>query len=163
MTLRDQLWAGLVAGVGGGVLIHVFSLGITTIGDHAPPGLAIRVLYSFVASALFGRSTYSNPWSIPIGLVLHFCVAIGWALGYVYLVRAQPQLLARPWISGAVYGFVVYVFMEIVLLTAGLYHRPSPVQLEVALVAHIVFYGIPVALIVSRLLRGPSAIAGSAA
>ena len=53
-------------------------------------------------------------------------LAIGWALGYVYLARTQPQLLARPFVSGAVFGVIVYIFTQIALLTAGLYHRPTP-------------------------------------
>ena len=102
---------------------------------------------------LLGPGAYASPVAVPLGIVLHFSVAIGWALGYVYLVRTQPQLLARPWISGAAYGLVVYVFMEIVLITAGVYHRAAPGLLFTQIVAHVVFYGIPVAVIVSRLLR----------
>jgi hypothetical protein len=152
VTLRDQLSAGLVAGFTGGIMIDLFLFGVQVI-NGTPLGAAIAGSYTFIASALIGPSASNNPFAVEIGLVLHFCVAIAWAFGYVYLVRQQPQLLARPWISGAVFGIVVYTFMEIVLLTAGLYHRPKPVELEIALVAHIVFYGIPVGLIVSRSLR----------
>ncbi len=68
-------------------------------------------------------------------------------------MRAQPQLLSRPWISGAGFGLVVYVFMQIVLITAGQYHRPAPAVLGESLVGHLGFYGIPVALVTSRMLR----------
>ena len=151
MTLRDQVSAGLVAGIAGGFLIDLFILGVQII-QGAPPGAVIAGTYQFIASALLGPSGATNPAAVEIGAALHFCVAIGWALGYVYLVRQQPQLLTRPWVSGAIFGIVVYVFMEIVTLTAGLYHRPKPVELEIALIAHIFFYGIPVALLVSRSL-----------
>ena len=152
ITLRDQIAAGLVAGVAGGFLIDLFLIGVQII-QGTPPGEAVTGTYRFIASALLGPGGATNPAAVEIGALLHVCVAIGWALGYVYLVRQQPQLLSRPWVSGAVFGVVVYVFMEVVLLTAGLYHRPKPVELEIALVAHIVFYGIPVALLVSRSLH----------
>jgi uncharacterized membrane protein YagU involved in acid resistance len=122
-------------------------------GDHA----VLRFLgsFAFVSSVLLGLRAYANPVvAVPLGIVLHFCVSVGWALGYVYLTRTQRQLIEHPWISGAAFGLVVYVFMQLVLLTAGVYHRPSsPEELTIQLVAHIVFYGIPVALVASRALR----------
>ena len=150
-TLRDQIVTGIVAGVAGGILIDVFLFG-AQMSQGISLGTAIEGTYSFIASALIGKSALGNPAAPPIGFVLHFLVSIGWALGYVYLARTQPQLLAKPWISGAAFGLVVYIFMEIVLLAAGLYHRPGPAELGTGLVAHVLFFGIPVALIVSRRL-----------
>jgi hypothetical protein len=43
--------------------------------------------------------------------------------------------------------------MEIILITAGVYHRVAPGLLFTQMLAHVVFYGIPVALIASRTLR----------
>jgi hypothetical protein len=154
VTLREQIVAGVIAGIAGGVLIELFYFATMLRGGNAVGGLLVS--FAFVAATLLGPGAYGNPAAVPIGILLHFCVAIGWALGYVYLVRQQPYLLTRPWISGLGFGIVVYVFMQIVLLTAGQYHRPSsPVELEIGLVAHLVFYGIPVALVTSRLLRPP--------
>lgn len=151
MTLRQQLAAGLAAGVVGGVLFDCFLFG-AQIAAGAPAAQVIAQNLSWVAATVLGPSALANPSAPAIGAVLHFAVSIGWALGYVYLVRAQPQLLTRPWISGAGFGLVVYVFMQIVLIAAGQYHRPSPGALGTGLVAHLLFYGIPVALIVSRSL-----------
>jgi hypothetical protein len=156
VTLRAQIIAGLIAGLAGGILLDLFLLG-AQIANGQPAGAVIIIAtFTFVASAL-GPAVAANPAAPLIGLVLHFCVSIGWALGYVYLVRSQPQLLSRPWVSGACFGIVVWVFMQIVLLSAGLYHRPSPPELATGLIAHIFFFGIPVALIVSRLLSGTPA------
>jgi hypothetical protein len=150
-TLRATVTAGLVAGIAGGVLIDAFVFAMQ-LAAGTPPGM-LSANFVFVAAALLGPGAGGNPAAVPIGIVLHFCVAIGWALGYVYLARTQPQLVTRPWVSGAGFGIVVYVFMQIVLLYAGQYHRPMPEVLGTQLVAHIVFYGMTVALIVSRLLR----------
>lgn len=148
---RDQLTAALAAGIVGGILMHLFLIA-TTLAAGATMGQALE-MYPRIASVLFGPSVLANPAAPLIGLLMHFVVAIGWALGYVYLIRSQPQLLTRPIVSGFCYGLVVYVFMEIVLITAGQYHRPSPPALATGLLAHTVLYGIPVALVVSRLLR----------
>jgi hypothetical protein len=151
VALRDQLKAGLIAGIAAGVLLDVFLFGMQLAYGTPPDKLAAN--FVFIAGVLLGPGASSNPIAVPLGIVLHFCVAVGWALGYVYAVRSQPQLLARPWISGAGFGLVVYVFMEIILITAGLYHRVAPGVFGTQLFAHVVFYGMPVAVIVSRLLR----------
>jgi hypothetical protein len=155
VTLRAQIVAGLLAGLAGGILIQLFLLG-AQIANGQPAGAVIVATFTYVASAL-GPAVGASPAAPLIGLLLHFCVSLGWSLGYVYLIRSQPQLLSRPWVSGACFGIVVWVFMEIVLLSAGLYHRPSLPELATALIAHILFFGIPVALIVSRLLSGTPA------
>jgi len=154
VALRDQLKAGLVAGVAAGILIDVFLFGMQVAAGTSPDKLAAN--FVFIAAVLLGPAAHSSPFAVPLGIVLHFCVAIGWALGYVYLVRSQPQLLTRPWISGAVFGLMVYVFMEIILITAGLYHRVAPGLFFTQLVAHVAFYGIPVAVISSRMGRTPA-------
>ena len=51
---------------------------------------------------------------------------------------------------------IVYIFTQIALLTAGLYHRPSPGLLGQELIGTLVFYGVPVALIVSSFGRRAS-------
>jgi hypothetical protein len=154
-ALKIQLAAGVAAGLAGAILLDAFLFG-TQIIAGAPPGQVIADNYTFIASVVLGPQISSNPAAPLIGAAVHACVSVGWALGYVYLIRTQPQLLSRPWISGAGFGLVVYVFMSIVLLTAGMYHRPSPQGLESALIAHMLFYGVPVALVASRLLARPA-------
>jgi hypothetical protein len=149
MTLRDRLAAGIVAGVGAALLIVLFLFLLQW--DGAAPAPA--AFFTFAAAALLGPVAYANPAAATIGIGLIFALAIAWALGYVYLVRSQPQLLARPFVSGAVFGVIVYIFTQIALLTAGLYHRPAPDLLGEELVGVLVFYGIPVALIVSAFTR----------
>jgi len=151
VALRDQLKAGLIAGLTAGIVIQLFLIAMQL--AWGTPADKLSANFAFIAAVLLGPGAFTNPAAVPIGIVLHFCVAVGWAVGYVYLVRSQPQLLARPWISGAAYGLVVYVFMEIILITAGQYHRVPPGVFFTQLVAHVVFYGIPVALIASRMLR----------
>jgi len=152
IALRSQITAGLVAGVIAGIVMDAAYLAMQY-ATGVPAGKLLG-LYVFVASAVLGPSAYSNPNAVGIGIALHFCVAIGWALGYAYLVRTQPQLLRLPWLSGAAFGLVVYVFMQLILLFAGIYHRPSsPSELAMQLLAHLLFYGTTVALIISLMLR----------
>jgi hypothetical protein len=109
-----------------------------------------------LAAVLLGNGAASNPAAPAVGATTGFALAIAWALGYVSLARTQPQLVLRPWISGAAFGLVVYVFMEIIFLTAGLYRRPTAPAFGLTLVAYVIWYGTPVALIASRLLPPPT-------
>jgi hypothetical protein len=152
MTQRRRVTAGVVAGAVAALLVIVFLYALQWDGAAQAPG----AFFTFVAAALIGPAAYVNPAAAAIGAGLIFVLAIGWALGYVYLSRTQPQLLARPFVSGAVFGVIVYIFTQIALLTAGLYHRPSPGLLGQELIGTLVFYGVPVALIVSSFARRAS-------
>jgi hypothetical protein len=150
VTLRDQLKTGLIAGAAAGVLMDVFLFGSQIAGGTPADKLAGN--FMFIAAALVGPAS-ATPVVVALAVALDLCVAMGWALGYVYLARTQAQLLVRPAISGAVFGFIVYAFMEIILINAGLSSRVTSGLLFRELIAETIFYGIPVALIVSRLVR----------
>jgi uncharacterized membrane protein YagU involved in acid resistance len=137
-------------------LFDVFIFG-EEIASGKPVGAVITGTWALVASTAFGPAMLTSPSAPAIGGVLHFAVSIAWAFGYVYLIRAQPQLLTRPWVSGFVFGIVVWVVMQAVLVGAGVYHRPSPPALLSEFVAHVLFFGIPIALIVARMLSGAPA------
>lgn len=141
LVLRDQLRAGLLAGVAGGIVIALFLAAAGAAGGKPPAEALAADTWTLGAPSLAG------------GLALHFFIAVAWALGYVYLLRTQPQLLTRPVLSGLSFGLVVYVFMGVIQIMAGRYHRPNPTQFEISLIAHVVFYGLPVGLVVARALR----------
>lgn len=150
-TLRALVTAGLVAGIAGGVLIDAFFFTIQLATGMPPAHLTDNFVID--AATLLGSHAYGNPAAVPIGIAWHLGVSVAWALGYAYLARTQPQLVTRPWVSGAAFGLVVYIFMGILAIYAGQYHRPMPAVLAAQLIAYMVFYGIPVALIVARLFR----------
>lgn len=154
MTLRARIAAGVAGGIAGGVVDALFLLCVALAGG-ATFGKALG-LFVFIASVAIGPSAYSNSAALPVGILLHFCVAIGWALGYAYLTRSQPQLLTRPIVSGIGFGLVVMIAMDAILVFVGLYKLRDVPQFFTTLVGHCVFYGIPVALVVSRMLRPPT-------
>jgi uncharacterized membrane protein YagU involved in acid resistance len=110
-------------------------------------------LFAFDASVLVGRVAYSGPAYVALGVLLYFLVAVIWAVGYAFVAERQPQLYARPYVSGAVFGLIVYFGMQVLIITAGLYHVPGLDESFVVLLAHLVFFGMPVALISARLHR----------
>jgi hypothetical protein len=149
VTRRDRLNAGIIAGAVGGLLVVLF-LFMLQLDSAAPTPAAF---FTFAAVALLGPSAYAYPAAAVLGVVLIFVLAIGWALGYVHLARSQRQLVTRPFVSGAAFGLVVYTVSQIALLATGLYRSLGPVQLWEVLAGNLLFYGIPVALIVSSFAR----------
>ncbi len=143
------LTAAAVAGVAGGLtILACYGLFDGLLG--LAPGFTLGGLFAFDASALVGKAAYTGAGYVALGAVLHFLVAIGWAAGYAIVAERQAQLVRRPLISGAAFGAIVYFAMQLVLVAANLYELPTPSGLGVALLAHLAFYGLPVALIIAR-------------
>ncbi len=65
----------------------------------------------------------------------------------------QSQLLTRPLLSGAGFGVIVWFVMQVVLVGAGHFTPPNIYTFDRDMVGFILFFGIPLALTASRLLR----------
>lgn len=74
-------------------------------------------------------------------------------IGYAYTALSSPQLVTRPVVSGIVFGVFVYLVMEIVTALIGILRAPSVGAVFTNLVAHVIFFGLPVAYVVAERLR----------
>lgn len=145
--------AGVLSGLAGGIVIDAYLYFVTVL----PAGGSIVTLWQYVASALFPVSqrgiAFSNPAYAVLGLAVHFAVSIAWAAGYAYLAQQRPFMNRRWFVSGVIYGFVVYLFMQIVLIASANFTWPtSLLAWLVPIVGHMVFFGLPVAFVSSRVL-----------
>lgn len=146
--IRQAFAAGIVAGI----IIEAYLLLTTVVPAHG----SVVQTWQWIASAAIGQVAYSSPSYAALGLLFHFCVSIGWAGGYAYLAQQQTFMNQRWLISGLIYGLVVYIFMDIVLLGVRMFAPPPPLGLLNVLIAHMVFFGVPLAFVVARLDRGVS-------
>jgi uncharacterized membrane protein YagU involved in acid resistance len=145
-TIAGAIIAGIVAG---GTILAGFAAFALVLGS----AFTLAGMFQFDASALVGKAAYTGNAYVALGIALHFLVAIGWAVGYAWAAERQPQLLTRPLISGAVFGLIVYFAMQFMLFAANVYHNPTLGEFDSGLFAHVVFYGIPIALINARFCR----------
>jgi hypothetical protein len=137
-----------IAGIAGGIVIE-FYLYFTTI---LPAHRSVLTALQWIAAAAVGKSVaYSSPAYAWVGIFVHFGVSIGWAGGYAYFAQRQDFVNQRWLVSGIVYGIVVYLFMVVLQIGAGVYPMPSPADVANALIAHTLFFGAPVAYVVARL------------
>lgn len=134
---------GLVAGIVGGIFIDAFLYVATLSPQHA----SILTLWQFVASTAFGKIAFSSTAYAGLGAVMHFAVASGWGIGYSYISEKQSAVNTRPIISGLLFGVVVYVVMQMALASVGLLRITSGMQIVNGIIAHTIFFGIPVALV----------------
>lgn len=137
--------AGLVAGAFD-IVYAIVSWGLRGV---AP----MRILQS-VASGLLGADAYQGGLPIAaLGLALHFFISFV-AAGVFYLAaRCLPVLLQRPAVSGLLYGAGVFIVMNyavIPLSAIGRFPNMEPLLYANAAFANIVFFGLPLAMVVAR-------------
>lgn len=137
-----------VAGIAGGIIIDLYLALTTVIPAHG----SLIAFWQWVASAALGKVAFTNPSFAWLGLLIHFIVSIGWAGGYAYLAQRQPFVNDRWLVSGIVYGIVVYGFMQLLLIGAQAEVFPQPAVATInALIAHALFFGVPVAYAIARM------------
>lgn len=135
----------VVAGIAGGITLDLYLWATTLV----PAGGSIVAMWQWVASTALGKVALTDPAYAAAGAALHAIVSIGWAGGYAYLAATRPAATRRWIVSGLVYGLIVYTIMQIILLADNNFtFPPTPNSFINALVAHAVFFGLPVAYIV---------------
>ncbi len=138
----------LIAGITAGVCIEAYLLLTVVVPAHG----SVLHAWQWIASAAIGDVALTNTAYAWLGLLVHFIISIGWAGGYAYLAQQQTFMNRRWVISGLVYGLVVYIFMDILLLGARKFVPPAtPLALLNALIAHSIFFGLPLAFVAARL------------
>jgi hypothetical protein len=143
--LRAVLFGGLIGGAGDILFAIVFA------GIH---GRSPVWLLQTVATGVLGQSAYDG--GVPaalLGLAGHFVMSFLWAALFVALAARIPQLVAKPAISGPIYGVLVFLAMRLVVLPASAFPYPVSFKLDSAgpdLLSHMFLFGLPIALAAAR-------------
>jgi hypothetical protein len=115
---------------------------------------AMRVLQS-VASGVLGKAAYSGGApAAALGLALHFAMAYVFACAFLLSSRRFVLLVRRPVLSGVLFGVMVFLVMRLVVLPLSAFPHPvtfKPVATILDLLSHMFFFGVPIALAVSRM------------
>lgn len=144
---RDTIVAAVAAGTVGAIVLDAFFLTIPFANAPVSPPVAF---YTAAATVLAGPSAAGAPWAVPLGMLGHWLLAIAWAVGFLQLAQSQPQVVRRPWISGLAFGFIVGLVMIGVLVLAGKYAPATTQAFDREIVGYVVFFGLPLALVASR-------------
>ena len=140
---RAIVYGGLVAGT----LDILYALIVSALRGVAP----VR-LFQFIAAGLLGRDA-ARAGGLPtafLGAFLHYFIAFSIVVVFYLASRKIAFLTDHPWISGAVYGVLAYLFMNVVVLPLSA--LDSPINLTPSwgllggVLIHIFGIGIPSAL-----------------
>jgi uncharacterized membrane protein YagU involved in acid resistance len=115
----------------------------------------VRVFQS-VASGLLGAASFTGGAKTAVlGVVLHFIIATTAAAVYYLASRQLRFLIDQTVIAGVLYGVVVYLFMNFVVLPlSAITKRPVPLSGRIIGMLVIIFcIGVPIAAIVRRLSK----------
>jgi hypothetical protein len=90
-----------------------------------------------------------------IGLAMDFVVSLVWAALFTWLYIAFPTIRQNIAVTGLVFGVVVMVVMLYAIVPIGHATRMQSTVSHVVnvLIAHTVFFGLPVALTVKTMIQ----------
>jgi uncharacterized membrane protein YagU involved in acid resistance len=110
-------------------------------------------LLQFIASGVFGKDAFTGGTTMAMmGLLFHFMLAFIFTIVF-YLIYPKIKLLSKNKIvTGIVYGAIVWVIMNRVVLPLS--NTPklpfNPTQAAIGMAILMVCIGLPISLIVSR-------------
>ena len=107
------------------------------------------------SNALGARAFDGGLLAALVGLLMDIPVTLFWAALYVAVARRNAPVLSHPTLSGAVYGAFVMAVMFGIVVPLGHARQGimSPPAFGNTLIAHVIFFGIPVAWTTTLLLR----------
>lgn len=110
-------------------------------------------IWQGVASGLLGEPAFRRGWvSGGFGLLLHFAISFTFAAAFVEACERVPALASDYWISGPVYGMLVFLVMNLIVvpLSARPKRQRSTPDMIVQLIIHALFVGLPIAIAAKR-------------
>jgi hypothetical protein len=116
---------------------------------------ALTILQSVAAGWLGKASFDGGAATAALGLATHFGIAYCMALVYVLAATKLPVLVHRPIVMGVIYGFLLFLVMNFVVvpLSAIGWREPTPLGLLRALIPHLVFVGPVISWFAARRAR----------
>ena len=145
-TLMTILWIGLVAGtldIADNLIFNQFR------------GISPIRVFQYIASGLIGMKSFQlGLASVALGVLIHYTIALFWTGVFYTASRKFSILVRRPVICGLLYGVVVYLVMNFVILPLSrVPPRPAAVTLPSrinAVLALLLFIGLTISLLTRR-------------
>ena len=148
--LRLSVIAGLICGAVDVIIFHWFI-------QNVLGGVPLITLYQYIASGALGESAFAGGIATALlGALFHFLISI--VIAGVFILSADRiSLLRRYVIPGSLlYGFGVFIVMNMIITPLSATPPiPSPTtpQLIVAILDHIVVFGLLLGTLVQRNTR----------
>lgn len=144
-SIRTVLSAGLVAGILDALAASILFM---IRSGKSPVGV-----WQFVASGVFGQSAFDGGAAMVVwGLVFHFFIALLFASLFFLIYPFIREYVSRPAIVGLLYGLLIWLIMNRIVLPLSNTPAQSldPARVAIGMAVLMVFVGLPIALIVNR-------------
>jgi hypothetical protein len=115
----------------------------------------VSQIFQGIASALFGRSAFAGGWRFTFyGILLHYTIALLFSTAYGIAYTRFAFLQKRWWANGVLYGLIVWVIMnKLVLPLAGMHSTVTSSSMILGMMILILCVGTPIALFTHLGLR----------
>lgn len=115
-------------------------------------------LLRFIAGCLLGVSALHGGLAMAaLGLAIHYTITLFWSALFLLAAARISFLTRRAIASGLLYGLLIYVLMNFVVLPLTRLppraHHLAPAVLVNGVLALLLFMGLPIALIARRFAR----------
>jgi hypothetical protein len=121
-----------------------------------PRGVAPARIFQSIAAGLYGRASFTGGTrTVLIGAALHYFIALSIVVIYWLASRRYDLLVRRPILYGSIYGVLVYVVMNYVVIPLSATQR-GPFLLSwvvCSVLVHAFLIGVPAALFSRAALR----------
>lgn len=145
MTIRKPVVGVLLGGGVAATLDLVYAV-LRNAGGGKPALWTLQL----VGSGWLDAESFESGWPGGIlGVVSHYGILFVAAALYYAASRRAPVLRSQPWLCGALFGVLVYLFMNFVVLPLSAFPYQltyPPLRLLEGFASHAVFVGIPIAL-----------------
>ena len=147
-SLQAILWGGMAAGT-----VDMISATANTVGRGRAPLDGWR----FVASGLIGKAALDAGWVTGVvGLLVHYGLTTLMAALFVLAAKREPRLLRSPWVSGLIYGALIFAAMYYVIVphsAVPAWKTPQGFWANLnAAMAHGFFVAVPIACVAQHFL-----------
>lgn len=140
-------WGWVLAG---GVVAGALDIAYACVFWAIKAGVPARRIFQSVAAGLLGEAAFQGGApTAALGLALHFLIATSMSVAYYLAAGRWTILRDRPVACGAVYGLLLYGFMNHVVVplsAVGGGGAKDPLWIGLTVLVHVVFIGIPIAL-----------------
>jgi hypothetical protein len=129
-----------------------------------PRGVAPDRIFQNIAAGIYGPASFTlGTQTVAIGAALHYFIALCIVLFYWIASRRFDTLVRRPIVWGSIYGVLVYVVMNYVVIPLSATKRTAFLLSWVvcSVLVHAFLIGVPAALF-SRAAMPPSEQPGGA-
>ena len=139
-----------------GFLAGTLDITAAIINASIQHGSTATIVFQYIASGVFGKEAFESPSMVSWGIIFHYTIAYSWTLLFFFVYPKLSILSKNRVMVGLVYGLLIWLAMNFVVLPMSNVRRGTPDAFQIALgISFIMFLvGLPISLLVNKHYSG---------